>query len=82
MRSTLAVYVTLFAVAVVAVAQILYWKLVIARDPAPGAADAPDPGWPHEPMAARQDLPLEDSGPRPGAEPLYVEEPAPVATAA
>jgi hypothetical protein len=31
-RSTLAIYITLFAVAVVAVAQILYWKLVIARD--------------------------------------------------
>jgi hypothetical protein len=31
-RSTLAIYITLSAVAVVAVAQILYFKLVIARD--------------------------------------------------
>jgi hypothetical protein len=33
-RSTLAIYITLSAVAVVAVAQILYFKLVIARDTA------------------------------------------------
>jgi hypothetical protein len=37
-RSTLAIYITLSAVAVVAVAQILYFKLVIARD-APRAED-------------------------------------------
>ena len=34
MRSTLAIYITLFAVAVVAIAQILYWKLVVTRDQA------------------------------------------------
>jgi hypothetical protein len=40
-RSTLAIYITLSAVAVVAVAQILYFKLVIARETA-RADDASD----------------------------------------
>jgi hypothetical protein len=31
-RVTLAIYITLFAIALVALAQILYWKLVIARE--------------------------------------------------
>lgn len=34
MRSTLAIYITLFAIAVVAMGQILYWKLVVKRDEA------------------------------------------------
>ncbi|MGH2895578.1 MAG: hypothetical protein ACRDPM_20245 [Solirubrobacteraceae bacterium] len=38
MRVTLAIYITLFAIALVAVAQILYWRLVIAREVA--ATDA------------------------------------------
>lgn len=47
MRSALAIYITLSAVAVVAIAQILYWKLVINRESGAGdlAPDSPDMVW-------------------------------------
>ena len=31
-RATLAIYITLFAVVVMATAQVLYWKLVLSRE--------------------------------------------------
>jgi hypothetical protein len=53
-RVTLAIYITLFAVALMAVAQVLYWRLVIAPE---GDASAgvpqpdrmPDMDWLREP---------------------------------
>jgi hypothetical protein len=47
-RSTLAIYITLSAVAVVGIAQILYWKLVVSSEGAADRAAAdgsrPEPG--------------------------------------
>lgn len=50
----LAIYITLFAVALMAVAQVLYWKLVIAREGVasagvPEADQTPDMEWLREP---------------------------------
>jgi hypothetical protein len=51
---TLAIYITLAAIAIVAVAQILYWKLVIATDDLTcqdaGREDFPDMDWLCEPV--------------------------------
>jgi hypothetical protein len=52
-RVTLAIYITLFAIALVAVGQLLYWKLVIARQGAategmPEMDRIPDMDWLHE----------------------------------
>jgi hypothetical protein len=48
-RSTLAIYITLSAVAVVAIAQILYFKLVLARDKVVHD-ETPDMAWLYEPV--------------------------------
>ena len=52
MRSALAIYITLFAITSVAIAQILYWKLVINRRVAAGdlALEVPDIGCALEPV--------------------------------
>ena len=69
MRSTLAIYITLFAVAVVAVAQILYWKLVIARDE-PCAEEAWATEWLADSLLAWPELELEAVEPQFAAEPV------------
>lgn len=82
MRSTLAIYITLSAVAAVAIAQILYFKLVLARQRAV-SEDVPDMGWLYEPMDAYIGVGAADMEPAleplPVAEPGYVEEPGYVA---
>ena len=84
MRSTLAIYITLSVVAVVAIAQILYFKLVLARQRA-ASEEAPDMGWLHEPIDAYIGLGPDDMElalaiePMPGAEATFVAEPVLVA---
>ena len=70
MRSTLAIYITLFAVAVVAVAQILYWKLVIARDES-RAQEACATEWLPDSLVAWPELELELEA----VEPQFAAEP-------
>ena len=69
MRSTLAIYITLFAVAVVAVAQILYWKLVVAHDEV-CAEEACATEWLPESLMAWSELELEAVEPQFAAEPV------------
>jgi hypothetical protein len=71
-RPTLAIYITLFAVAVMAIAQIVYWKLVINREAAPGDAAPKGPAmdWALEPIDPRDGFAADT------AEPLLVSEPA------
>jgi hypothetical protein len=64
----LAIYITLFAVAAVAVAQILYWKLVIRSDEA-RAEDTCDAAWLPEAPVAWPEVPAQ------AAEPLFAAEP-------
>lgn len=78
MRSTLAIYITLSAVAVVAIAQILYFKLVLARRRA-ASEEAPDMGWLYEPIDAYIGGRVDDIDPALGTEPLPVAEPGYVA---
>ncbi len=72
-RATLAIYITVAAIVIVAVAQILYWKLVIAvedvtrRDAA--REDLPDLDWLTEPVQSWVGLEADD------AEPVLVGEP-------
>lgn len=47
MRDALAIYITLLLIVTVAIAQVLYWKLVIARDHAV-CDELPDMDWLHE----------------------------------
>lgn len=48
----MAIYITLLLIVMVAIAQVLYFKLVIARDDSAGAEtpDLPDMGWLHDPV--------------------------------
>lgn len=78
MRSTLAIYITLSAVAVVAIAQILYFKLVLARQRA-ASEEAPDMGWLYEPIDAYIGIGAEDMEPALAIEPMPVAEPTFVA---
>jgi hypothetical protein len=76
-RSPLAIYITLFAVASVAIAQILYWKLVITRrgtagDAAPEVADMGSALEPVDPWAG---FAADASEPVPVSEPGRVREP-------
>jgi hypothetical protein len=84
-RSALAIYITLFAITSVVIAQILYWRLVISRH---GAADAArevtDMGGPLEPvepvepwagLEADALAPVLVSEPVPALEPMRVREP-------
>jgi hypothetical protein len=77
-RSTLAIYITLFAVAVVAIAQILYFKLVLARGHA-ASEDVPEMGWSYEPIDACIGVGVDDMEPALAIEPVPVAEPALVA---
>lgn len=51
MRDALAVYITVLLIVLVAIAQLLYWKLVIAREDivSESPADIPDLDWLREP---------------------------------
>jgi uncharacterized protein involved in cysteine biosynthesis len=53
-RDALAIYITLLLIVTVAVAQLLYWKLVIAREDPVGdmTPDVPDMDWLHQPVDA------------------------------
>ncbi len=77
MRSTLAIYITLFAVAVMAIAQIVYWKLVINREAAPGdaAPKGPAMGWALEPIDPCGGFAAETAEVLLGSEPALVSEP-------
>jgi hypothetical protein len=77
-KSTLAIYITLLAVVVVAAAQILYWKLVVTREEV-CADDVRDAGWLPEPVMAWPQIELETDEPGFAAEPVRVAEPALVA---
>jgi hypothetical protein len=70
-KSTIAIYITLFAVAVVAAAQILYWRLVITRTPA-AAADIGDAGWLPQPVRASPEIGMEADEPDLAAEPALL----------
>jgi hypothetical protein len=71
-RDALAIYITLLLIVTVAIAQVLYWKLVIAREDAAGdeIPDLPDMGWLHEPVDAWVGFEAD------GAEPALVGDPA------
>jgi hypothetical protein len=53
-RDTLAIYITLLLIVTVAIAQVLYWKLVIAREDVAGESpsELPDLDWLREPVQA------------------------------
>jgi hypothetical protein len=80
---TLAIYITLAAVALVAVAQILIWKLVITRGEAAGDDTAHVAGWGPEPLEglmahhAVELVPVLAEEPLCSEEPLGSEEPEP-----
>jgi hypothetical protein len=50
-RDALAIYITLLLIVTVAIAQVLYWKLVIAREHAV-CDELPDIDWLYEPIEA------------------------------
>ncbi len=77
MRSALAIYITLFAITLVAIAQILYWKLVINRDGAAGEAapEVADMGWAREPVDPWAGFEADALAPALLAEPVPVREP-------
>ena len=54
MRDALAIYITLLLIVTVAIAQVLYWKLVIAREHVVSdeLEDFLDMDWLHEPVEA------------------------------
>lgn len=52
MNVTLAIYITLSAIALVAIGQILIWKLVITRTDTVGDDVTDAPGWVPEPVDA------------------------------
>jgi hypothetical protein len=73
-RATLAIYITVAAIVIVAVAQILYWKLVIAeadgtrRDAA--REQIPDMDWLREPVEPWVGSDADDAGPVQVGEPV------------
>lgn len=82
-RVTLAIYITLFAIALVAVAQILYWKLVIAREgvainevpetnPVPEMPAIPDMAWLGEPAESWVGFEGDDMAPALAGDPVLV----------
>lgn len=65
---TLAIYITLFAIALVAVAQIVYWKLVITRDGVaieemPELDRMPDLDWLREQAQSWAEFEVDDTEP-------------------
>jgi hypothetical protein len=77
-RSALAIYITLFAITSVAIAQILYWKLVINRHGAASdaAPEVPDMGWALEPVDPWTGFEADAVEPVLVPEPARVREPA------
>jgi hypothetical protein len=82
-RVTLAIYITLFAIASVAVAQTLYWKLVIAREGVaidqvpetnrmPEMDDIPDMDWLHDPAESWVGFEADDMAPALAGDPVLV----------
>jgi hypothetical protein len=71
---TLAIYITLAAIAIVAIAQILYWKLVIAAEDVAGQSagreDFPDMDWLSEPVQPWVGLEVDDAEPARVGEPV------------
>jgi hypothetical protein len=53
-RDALAIYITLLLIVSVAIAQLLYWRLVIAREDlaGEGSRDIPDLDWLRQPVDA------------------------------
>ena len=74
MRNSLAIYITLSLVVAVAIAQLLYWKLVIARenrvDEHP--IDSLDMDWLCEPVQAWVGLEADEAAPVPAGDPVLV----------
>ena len=75
MRSALAIYITLFAVAVMAIAQILYFRLVLARRRI-ASEEAPETGLLYEPIELYIGVQLDDTEPSVATEPVPAAEPA------
>jgi hypothetical protein len=73
-RDALAIYVTLLLIVTVAIAQVLYWKLVIARDDAAGdeIRDLPDMGWLHESVDAWVGFEADEAEPALVGDPVLV----------
>jgi hypothetical protein len=71
---TLAIYITLASIAIVAFAQILYWKLVIAGEDVTGRnagrEDFPDMDWLCEPVQPWVGLEVDDPEPALVGEPM------------
>ena len=66
MRDALAIYITLLLIVAVAIAQLLYWRLVITREDVAGdrIPDLPDMDWLHERVDAWAALAADE--PEPG----------------
>ncbi|MGZ4167596.1 MAG: hypothetical protein ACXVSE_08815 [Solirubrobacteraceae bacterium] len=71
MKSTLAIYITLSAIAVVAIAQILYWKLVIKRHEV-RAEDTCGAAWLPESLVTWPEIDMGAAESRFAAEPVLV----------
>jgi hypothetical protein len=73
-RAMLAIYITVAAIVIVAVAQILYWKLVITVQdvtrPDAAGEQIPDMDWLREPVETWVGLDADDAGPALVGEPV------------
>ncbi len=74
MRDALAIYITLLLIVTVAIAQLLYWKLVIAREHAvrDELSDLPDMDWLHEPIEAWVGFEADEAEPALVGDPVLV----------
>jgi hypothetical protein len=74
----LAIYITVLLIVTVAVAQVLYWKLVIARENVASdeTADFTELVWLRQPIDAWAGLETDEAQPALVDEPVPVDEPA------
>ncbi len=74
MRDALAIYITLLLIVTVAIAQVLYWKLVIARDHAvcDEIPDLPDMDWLHQSVQAWVGFEADEAEPALVGDPVLV----------
>jgi hypothetical protein len=73
-RDALAIYITLLLIVTVAVAQLLYWRLVIAREDIAHeeTPDIPNMDWLCQPVDAWVGFEADESEPAPVGDPVLV----------
>jgi hypothetical protein len=76
-RDALAIYITLLLIVTVAIAQLLYWRLVIARQDvacgdARGFSELPDMDWLRQPVEAWVGFEADEAAPALVGDPVLV----------